>query len=89
VARQCHANTGINAFLYTVLLIVTDGAHSAPLLELADVRCDAVGAGEITDMDATTKAIVDASILPLRCVKSEMCSRQEIDLLHNAMRVVL
>ena len=24
-------------------------------------------AGEITDMDATTKAIVDASILPLRC----------------------
>ncbi len=25
VAQQCHANTAVNPFLYTVLLIVTDG----------------------------------------------------------------
>jgi hypothetical protein len=28
VASQCHANTAINPFLYTVLLIVTDGEDS-------------------------------------------------------------
>ena len=40
VASQCHANTGVNPFLYTVLLIVTDGeALRAQLLQHART-CD-------------------------------------------------